>query len=147
MPSYKTAFGSWLKTEDLQGHAVSVVVESASIESVKDQESGAMEKKLVLSFSGKDKRMILNLTNCESLEHITGTPDYEQWNGVPIVLFPTTTKFGNKTVPCMRIRAVGTATPVVVSPPPVAVTPELTSDDIPFTWLLALVIPALGMLA
>lgn len=117
MPSYKTAFGSYLKTEDLQGRAVKSVIEEVTIDSVKDNDTGGMEKKLVMHFVGKEKALILNRTNCESLEAICASDDYGRWAGHTIVLYPTTTKFGAKTVPCLRIRAVAVAAPPPPPPP------------------------------
>lgn len=116
MPSYKTAFGSFLKTEDLQGRAVRAVIEVVQVEEVKGDDG--IEKKLVAHFVGKDKALILNRTNCESIEQIVGSDDYGAWGGHTVVLFPTTTKFGPKTVPCLRIRAVQAPVPVVPPPPP-----------------------------
>ena len=113
-PSYKTAFGSFLKTEDLQGRQVRVVIEAIRIEEVKGEDG--TEKKLVAHFVGKDKALILNRTNCESIEQIVGSDDYVAWAGHAVVLFPTTTKFGAKTVPCLRIRAL--QAPVAAPPPP-----------------------------
>lgn len=126
MPSYKAAFGSFLKTEDLQGKAIKAVIESVEIEEIKGDDG--KEKKLVARFVGKDKGLILNRTNCESLEHICGSDDYESWVGHQIVLFPTTTKMAGKTVPCLRVRAPQSATP---PPPPVAVE-DVDDDSIPF---------------
>jgi len=117
MPSYKTAFGSFLKTEDLQGRAVRVIIDAVQVEDVKSDDG--IEKKLVAHFIGKDKALILNRTNCESLEQIVGSDDYGAWAGHSVVLFPTTTKFGPKTVPCLRIRAVqAPAAPLPPPPPP-----------------------------
>jgi hypothetical protein len=134
MASYKTAFGSFLKTEDLQGRPVRVIVEDVGLQDVKGEHG--MERKLVARFSGKDKGLILNLTNCEIMEQITGSDDYDQWPGHTVILYPTTTKFGNKTVPCLRIKANTVARPAPLPPPPapepVESLPELTDDDIPF---------------
>lgn len=124
MPSYKTAFGSFLKTEDLQGRSVRVVVEAVQVEEVKGDDG--TEKKLVAHFVGKDKALILNRTNCESMEQIVGSDDYGAWAGHTVVLFPTTTKFGPKTVPCLRIRALQAAAP----PPPPPPVREPGSDDV-----------------
>lgn len=150
MPSYKTAFGSYLKQEDLQGRTPTVVISQVGFEDVKDTDSGRTEKKLVMHFSGKDKALILNRTNCEALEAITGTDDFAGWVGHSVVLFTDpTVKFGGKTVGGLRIRA-RTAPqfiappppmPQLVAPPPVAyerVPGEddnggpITVDDIPF---------------
>ena len=134
MPSYKTAFGSYLKTEDLQGRAVRVVIESIATEAVKNEDGS--ENKLVVHFHGKDKAFILNRTNCELLEGIIGTDDYDRWRGHTVVLYPTTTRFGNKTVPCLRFRANVVTTPVATAPPPPPPLPveaiDEFDDPIPF---------------
>jgi len=129
MPSFKTVFGSFLKTEDLQGKAVRVTIESVDVEEVKNEDG--IEKKLVAHFAGKDKALILNRTNCELLEGIIGSDDYEGWAGHAVVLYPTTTKFGAKTVPCLRIRAAQQAAPPP-PPPPVVEPAPITDDEIPF---------------
>ena len=127
MPSYKTAFGSYIKAEDLAGKAVRVTIERVSIEEIKSD--GKTEKKLVAHFVGKDKGLVLNRTNADTLNEIFGTDDYDEWTG-PIVLFPDTTKFGGKTVPCVRLRSNNGSVPVAPPPP---VDPEpVTDDDIPF---------------
>ena len=134
MPSYKTAFGSYLKTEDLQGHAAKAVIESVDIEDVKNDDG--VERKLIARFVGKDKALILNRTNCEMLDQIIGSDDYHSWIGHTVVLYPTTTKFGNKTVPCLRIRAVQHAAAAHVPPPqplaPVTPAPPQAFDAQPF---------------
>jgi hypothetical protein len=146
MPSWKTVFGSFLKQEDLAGRAVTVVIGSVELESVKDAESGSSEKKLVAHFVGKDKAMIINRTNAEALEAITGTDDFAGWVGHPVVLYvDPSIKFGSKLVGGLRIRAVQQAAPparpFAVQPPPppylppmqtVATGPDITDDDIPF---------------
>jgi hypothetical protein len=131
MPSYKAAFGSFLKQEDLQGKSAKVVIESVNVEDVKDADSGKTEKKLVAHFLGKDKSLILNRTNCETLEEICGTDDYAAWAGRPVVLFvDPTVKFGGKTVGGLRIRAVGLA--AAPPPPPPPHEPGSDDDSIPF---------------
>lgn len=137
MASYKTAFGSFLKTEDLQGRTIPVVIESVGIEDIKGDHG--IEKKLVARFVGKDKGIILNLTNCGLLEEIAGTDDYEQWPGLRVALYPTTTMFGGKKVPCLRIKQAGNGAqprPVAPPPPPMPVAEDtfdpLTAEDIPF---------------
>ncbi len=118
MPSYKAAFGSFLKQEDLGGKDVRVVVSDVALEDVKDVDK--TEKKLIMHFAGKDKSLILNRTNCEAMEQITGTDDYGAWVGHAVVLWTDpTVKFGGKTVGGLRIRAVG---------PKVMPKPILTED-------------------
>ena len=130
MPSYKTAFGSFLKQEDLQGKAAKVVIAAVDLEDVKDPDSGRSEKKLVMHFAGKDKAMILNRTNCEAMEAICGTDDYGAWIGHAIVLFvDPTVKFGGKAVGGLRIRSV--SAPVPPTPPP-PISSEFDEDPVPF---------------
>ncbi len=124
MPSYKSAFGSFLKQEDLNGREVKVIISEVALEDVKDVDK--TEKKLLMHFAGKDKALILNRTNCEAMEQITGTDDYGAWVGQAVVLWTDpTVKFGGKTVGGLRIRAVSPK----VSSKPVANGDE---DSIPF---------------
>lgn len=127
MASYKTVFGSFLKTEDLQGKSVRVMVESVTLETIKGHEGSADERKLVAKFSGKDKGLVLNKTRCEQMEAVFGTDDYDQWVG-PVTLSPGTTKFGGKTVGCVDIgpAQVGKPKPVIVEPE------DITEDMVPF---------------
>jgi hypothetical protein len=125
MASYKTVFGAFLKTEHLQGRPVRVTIEDVTIEDVKGEHG--MEKKLVAKFVGKDKGLILNQTNCELLEQIIGSDDYEDWEGHTVVLYPTKTKFGSKTVPCLRIRANTPAKKAALPPEP---EPEVEDDEL-----------------
>lgn len=129
MPSYKSAFGSYIKAEDLQGKAIRVSIERVDVEEIKS-DSGK-ERKLVAHFTGKDKGLVLNRTNADALNDIFGTDDYEQWVGA-VVLYPDTTMFGGKRVACVRVKAnmngSAPAPPPVVEAPPV----DVTDDDIPF---------------
>ena len=128
MASYKTAFGSYLKAEDLQGKAVRIQIEHVTIELVKDNESDTKEKKLVAHFFGKDKTMILNRTNADALCAIFGTDDYDYWKGVVELFVDPNIRFGNKVVSGLRIRAASAGAPPA-PPPPVE---PVTDDDIPF---------------
>jgi len=135
MPSYKSAFGSYLKQEDLQGKAVKVVIAAVDMDDVKDNDSGRSEKKLIMHFVGKDKALILNRTNCEALEEICGTDDYGAWVGHPVVLYSDpSVMFGGKRVGGLRIRSAAAVAPAPPPPPPPTV-PETVGtfeDEIPF---------------
>jgi len=136
MPSWKTAFGSTLKTEDLQGRPVRAVVESVDFEEIGQEK----ERKLVMHLVGKDKTLVMNKTKAEAMEAITGTDDYEQWAGHQIVLAPGTTKYQGKTVGCIDIRAPRATAPAPAPAPaprrqvelPGDEEPPITDDDIPF---------------
>lgn len=131
MASYKTAFGSFLKQEDLQGREVAVVIERVSLEEIKNDDG--KEKKLVAHFAGKDKGLVLNRTTCETLEQITGTDDTDRWGGTTIVLYvDPTVKFGAKTVGGIRVRGVQQRQAPPTPPVNELGSPTITADDIPF---------------
>jgi hypothetical protein len=127
--SYKTAFGSHLKTEDLQGRAVPVSIECVTIETLKGNDGEPDQRKPVARFVGKEKTLVLNLTRCGQLEAIFGTDDMDYWAG-PVMLVPGQTKFGGKTVGCIDIKP--RTGPAAAPPPPPAVPASVTDDDIPF---------------
>jgi hypothetical protein len=129
MPSYKTAFGSFLKHEDLAGKAVKVTIEEIRTEEINGDHG--KEKKLVARFVGKDKGLVLNRTNADSIAEITDSEDTDDWQGAVIVLYPDKTKFGGKTVDCIRVRAAQGAAPKP-KPEPVAVPDYDEADEPPF---------------
>lgn len=51
------------------------------------------------------KPMVMNKTNCQTLENMYG-PYIEEWEGKPITVFATTTKFQRDVVPCLRVKNV-----------------------------------------
>jgi hypothetical protein len=128
--NYKTAFGSYLKHEDLQGKAVRLTIEEVANEEIKGDHG--VEKKLCVKFAGKDKGLILNRTNADSIAEIAQSEDTDDWCGHQIVLYPDKTKFGGKTVDCIRIRAAANGAVRQAPPPPPEPVGELTDDDIPF---------------
>ena len=124
MANYKAVFGNYLKAEDLQGKAVRITIERVELEDFKSSD-GKAERKLVVHFSGKEKGLVLNRTNADTLAEIFGDQDYDNWVG-PVVLFPDMTTFGGKRVPCIRIKA-------ATAPKRVEPEPELIDEDsVPF---------------
>jgi hypothetical protein len=69
--------------------------------------------------------MVLNLTNWDLIATFCGA-DSDTWTGKDIILYPTTTTFGSKTVDCIRVRQprqrqaspVKAAQPKTLVPPP-----------------------------
>ncbi len=115
--------GNYLKADDLKGNRVLVTIEHVKQETVGD------DHKLLVTFVGKDRGLVLNKTNCNRIIGIAGTDETDDWGGKQIVLYPTETEYQGKTVPCIRVDkpAAGYA-PAAPPPPP----PELNADDIPF---------------
>jgi len=130
MPSFKSAFGNYIKFEDLRGKEIRVIIGDVKIEDVKDGDKN--EKKLVATFVGKDKGLILNRTNAESIAEIAGTDDYEKWPGTAVILHGDKTTFGGKKVDCLRIRGVQSHPAAAPPPPPPSAQETITEDDIPF---------------
>src|SRR5262249_52369516 len=58
----------------------------------------------VLSFVGKEKKLVLNATNWDAIVEITGCEDSRDWPGHKVELFPTTTLMAGRRVDCIRIR-------------------------------------------
>lgn len=79
-----------------------------TIKSVKPEmvtgERGKKEELLVARFYENVKPMILNKTNCKTIQKIYKTPNIEDWIGKKIQIFATTTPFGSEVVECLRIR-------------------------------------------
>ncbi len=120
-----------LKTADLKGGAVTVIVESVSVEKVGSDDD--VEKRPVMRFQGKDRGLVLNKTRGLKAAEIFGSNDSDTWVGRSITIYTGTTSYGGETVPCMALRAPGGMPQSAPPPPPVAAQPdELTVDDIPF---------------
>ena len=90
----------YLKAGDLQGRPVPVVIKNVEYEAVGQDRT----MKPVLYFRGKEKGMVLNKTNCNTIIQLTQTPDPDEWVGVSIVIYPTETSFGGEQVDCIRVR-------------------------------------------
>lgn len=92
----------YLKAADLKGKPITVTIERAPAETLKNPE-GKEQTKTVLYFKGAKKSLPLNMTNWDACAAICGD-DTEDWPGCRIELFPTTTAMAGKTVDCIRIR-------------------------------------------
>lgn len=91
-----------LKAEDLKGRTVPVTIESFEI--TEFDNNGKKEKKIVLSFVGKEKKLVLNSTNARRIALNAGSEDTVDWQGKQIEIYPTQTDFGGKMVDCIRVK-------------------------------------------
>jgi hypothetical protein len=131
MPSYKTAFGSFLKIDDLQGREVKVTIDHVQVEEIKGDRG--TEKKLVAHFVGKDKALVLNRVNSEAIAQIAGTDDYDNWIGVNVVLYgDPSVMYGGKRVGGLRIKGPGRLAPKAPEPPQEYHATDELGDDPPF---------------
>jgi hypothetical protein len=64
------------------------------------------ENCIVAYFHQPEKPLILNKTNCRSIEKLAGTPDIEQWPGTGIILCVQKVKAFGELVEAVRIRPV-----------------------------------------
>lgn len=73
-------------------------------------DNGKKEQCIVVSFEetqvGKVivKPMVMNKTNCKTIESIYGTGEVENWIGKQIIVYATETRFGRDMVPCLRVK-------------------------------------------
>ena len=107
--------GKSIKAEDLQGKARKLKI--AGYDTVTFD--GA--QKVVLQFDGAQKGLVLNVTNAETITQNLGSDEIDEWIGKYITIYPTTTMFSGKTVPCIRVKE---EMPEVKA--------ETSDDDIPF---------------
>ncbi len=66
---------------------------------------GKKSKKPVVTFVGKEKKMVFNVTNCKALAGMYGN-HVEKWEGKKISLYTATARDpnGGPDVPCIRVR-------------------------------------------
>lgn len=93
-----SAFPSeFLKAADLQGRQVAVVIDHVEMREVGDGE------KPVVFFQGKEKGVVLNKTNANTIAMIYGD-DTDAWTGGEIVLFSARVEFQGKSMDGIRCR-------------------------------------------
>jgi hypothetical protein len=106
----------YLKAADLQAKQVTVVMSHVTMETIGDDE------RPVLYFKGKDKGLVLNKTNANTIADAFGD-DTQDWRDGEIFLFETNVEFQGKTTAGIRCRV-----------PPRKPDPKPTEidDEIPF---------------
>jgi len=133
-----------LKASDLNGREVRVVMSHVELREFKNQKTGMPEKKYMLFFEGKEKGLVLNQTNQNTLIDYFGD-ETDNWAGQPIILYETTAEFQGKRTPAIRVKVNPNHTPrgQVAAPqqPAVRQAPqqqsryadkEIEEDSIPF---------------
>lgn len=95
----KEYLGHWDLPEDRDA-----VVTIANVESGELHNPGKKaDKKPILTFEGKEKRMVCNATNAKTIAAMYGN-HVEQWIGKKVALFRTTTHGPSGQVECVRVR-------------------------------------------
>ncbi|MCA9190595.1 MAG: hypothetical protein KDB03_02490 [Planctomycetales bacterium] len=90
--------GSYLKAADLPQPRV------FAVQSVVMGKMPEGDEKPVLNFAGSDQALVLNKTNATILAELWGD-ETTAWHGQLVELYATTTSFGGRMVPCIRVRA------------------------------------------
>ena len=100
MPNINEIFGSkLLKASDLKGRDVPLTIASYSMVEFPNDP----RPKLVLSFDGTEKEMVVNRTNGNWIAESHGE-DTDQWIGKRIILFPDRVEFKGEIVDAIRVR-------------------------------------------
>jgi hypothetical protein len=116
MPTFDEMFpGKWLRATDIE-KSLAVRIKNVSIEKVGQEQ----EPKLVCSFVGTLKPMIVNKTNFATLVTITGCENSDEWSGQRVELYRESILMRGERVAALRIRAIRTE--------------EEAVDDVPDAW-------------
>lgn len=83
-----------------------VEIEKMSVSHVKSAEKPRGERRNFAHFKGKSKPLGLNVTNCETLASISGSPNTDAWKGLVVQLYvdPQARYPSGKRGPAIRIR-------------------------------------------
>lgn len=114
-----------LKAEDIKGHRVTVTIEDIKVEKVGQDDD--QKEKPVAYFLGKEKALVLNVTNWARLEEFLGSDESDDWIGKLVVLGTERVDFQGKRVDAIRVIGV----PGQSKPEPVP-EPESEDDSVPF---------------
>ncbi len=90
----------YLKAADLQGREVRVVMQTVERQQVGQN---ADDTKPILYFKGKERGLVLNKTNANTISDAYGD-DTDEWIDQPLILFPAMVAFQGKTQPAIRCR-------------------------------------------
>lgn len=113
-------------------------------------EGAGKEMKWCLTFSEIDKPLVLNQTNIQLCAQICGSEDTDHWIGKQVVLYTDpNVSYQGKLIGGIRLRAPKqTHTPAPVPVSRGATVPAgavaVVEDDIPFAWVMPLLLPLTG---
>lgn len=88
---------NYLKSDDLNGRDVTVVIAGATMEQI------GSDRRLVLSFQNAKKTMICNKTNAGRIAYLYGD-DTDGWVGREIVITSEFVEYQGKTVKGLRVK-------------------------------------------
>lgn len=94
--------GNFIKAGDLDGKERRLTILAVAESNTERAEDKRLIDKPILTFKEAKRRLVLNVTNAESVRLHHGN-DMSKWPGKEITLYPTTTRLGGEVVPCIRI--------------------------------------------
>ena len=98
MSDIMNAFPSdYLKEADLMGSPKILTMISVSVEKVGD------DTKPIVRFQEETRGLVLNKTNANMISDVYGR-ETDNWSAKQIELYPHTTEFQGRMVPCIRVR-------------------------------------------
>jgi hypothetical protein len=115
--SFNDMYGSkFLSASDLGNREVAATISDVTTDILTDRQTGQSRTRVILGFTGKAKKLVVNKTNANALKKGCGTEDFNAWVGAKVVLYTADTSMGEG----VRIR---------MAPKPAA---EEMSDEMPF---------------
>lgn len=90
----------FLKAADLMGKNVTVTIEKVEMETI--GQGAQQETKPVISFVGKEKRLVCNKTNANTIKKLYGA-DTDMWEGKSIILTSREVEFQGESVLAIRV--------------------------------------------
>jgi hypothetical protein len=127
MRAFKYFGGNHVKASDLP-QPVACTISEVREEEIEDRETKETKRRLVVRFVGKDKSLVLNRVNCETIAALAGSDETNSWVGLQIVLFndlnvsnPVSGVRGGVRVraPAQHRHHPAAPPPTLASPPPV----------------------------
>lgn len=131
---------NFLKADDLQGKPVIVSIASAEFEDI--GQGRDKERKIILGFTGKEKRMVVNKTNASTIAKLYGD-ETDGWIGQKITLMPREVEFQGEMVLAIRVSLQKPGAPTAAPTPrpqgprpqgPRTPDPEPQPDAPPANW-------------
>lgn len=132
MAKISDAFPSkYLSAQDLNGRDVTVTISRATIEEI--GKGADKDRKIVLSFAGKQKQLVCNKTNAKVIAGLHGD-DTDLWIGKAITICPREVEFQGDMVWAIRVslKAPTSAPAKVEAPKPAPAATEEDQDSVPF---------------
>ena len=90
----------FLKADDLNGKNVIVTIEGATIEEIGQGQN--KEQKLIVAFVGKEKALVCNKTNANTIAKLWGD-DTDMWIGKKVTLMAREVEFQGEMVLSIRV--------------------------------------------